>query len=206
MALEGGRARQPTGSLRTVPAGARLYRAGAPAHALYAIRQGMLKSVRVSEDGDEQVLALHTPGEALGLEAFASGVYACDVVALQPVVCCELPLPPLGDQNTRVRELSVAIVRLLSRAVAPRPHLERGSARERVKAFLLDLAHRLERRGLDGRQFALGLSRQELASLLDARIETVSRTMQQLNREHAIRVRRGSVRLLSLGAEAADGR
>jgi CRP/FNR family transcriptional regulator len=205
IALERGRVRQPSGALRTVAPGAPLFRAGTPAHSLYAVRQGLLKTVRVSLEGDEHVLAVHTPGEVLGLEAFGRGVYACDAIALQSVVCCELPLPQIAEQGARVRELGAAIVRLLSQAAEPRLHLERGSARQRVTAFLLDLAQRLERRGLDGRQFALGLSRQEIADLLDTRIETVSRTMQQMNRERAIRVRGGSVSLLSLADAVSAG-
>ena len=68
-----------------------MFRAGDPAHSLYAVRQGLLKTVHVNADGDEQILALNTPGEVLGLEAFSAGTYANDVIALQAVVCCELP-------------------------------------------------------------------------------------------------------------------
>ncbi|HKE93455.1 MAG TPA: helix-turn-helix domain-containing protein, partial [Povalibacter sp.] len=53
-------------------------------------------------------------------------------------------------------------------------------------------------RDLDGHGFTLGLSRQEIAELLDTRIETVSRVMQQLHREQAIRVRGNRVNLLTL--------
>lgn len=198
IAFEGGRSRQPTGALRTVRRGAPLFRAGAPAHSLYAVRQGMLKTVQVSADGDEHILALHTPGEVLGLEAFGMGTYASDAIALQPAVCCELPLPLLGEYGTRAHEIGSALVRLLSRATASHVNPTRGSIRRRVTIFLLDLAARLERRGLDGNQFTLGLSRQEIADFLDTRIETVSRMMQQLNREHAIRVRGSKVSLLAL--------
>jgi CRP/FNR family transcriptional regulator, anaerobic regulatory protein len=210
IAFDGGRGRQPTGALRAVRAGAPLFRAGAPAHSLYAVRQGMLKTVCVSADGDEHILALNTPGDVLGLEAFSTGTYASDAIALQPVVCCELPLRLFGEHGMRVGELAAALVRLLSRAVAPRFNPARGSIRQRLTNFLLDLGARLEDRGLDGRQFALGLSRQEIADLLDTRIETVSRMMQQLNREQAIRVRGSRVSLLALTAVhespgAADG-
>lgn len=158
----------------------------------------MLKSVRITAQGEERILAIHTPGEVLGLEAFGLGRYAYDAVALQTSVCCELPLPLFGDPSTRIRELSAALVRLLSRALEPRLHPARGSVRQRVTTFLLDLAQRLEQRGLDSHRFWLGLSRQELAELLDARIETVSRMMQRLNRERAISIRGNSVSLLAL--------
>src|SRR5262245_33751504 len=67
LAFDAGRSRQSTGALRAVDAGAALFRAGDPAHAVYAVRQGLLKTVRVTADGEEQILSLNTPGEVLGL-------------------------------------------------------------------------------------------------------------------------------------------
>lgn len=198
MALEAGPRGQPTGALRALPAGAPLFRMGTPAHSIFAVRQGMLKKVHVSVDGEETVLGIHTPGELLGLEAFGVRSYAYDAIALQPVVCCELSLPVLSEQSTRVRELGAALFRLLGHAAEPRFPLARGTVRQRVTAYLLDLARRLERHGLDTHRFSIGLSRQELADLLDTRIETISRMIQRLNREHAIHVHGSSVSLLSL--------
>ncbi len=204
IAFENARTRHSAGAMRTVPAGTALFRAGDPANSLFAIRQGMLKSVHVNVEGDERVLAIHIPGDVLGQEAFGLGRYSFDAIALQPVVCCELSLPFLGHQGMRSQELGMALVRLLSRAAVPQLHPERGSARERVTAFLLDLAQRLQRRGFDGRRFSLGLSRQELADLLDTRLETVSRTVQRLHRERAIRINGASVQMLSLAADVND--
>lgn len=202
IALEPGRTRGSTGTLRTIEPGASLFRTGAPGVAIYAVRQGLLKSVRVTAEGEERVLGIHAPGDVLGLEAFGLRTYAYDAIALQPVVCCELRLSTLIEESTRVRELGAALVQLLSRATEPRLQLAYGSIRQRVTAFILDLAQRLERRGLEFRQFTVGLSRQELAALLDTRIETVSRMMQRLNREGAIEVAGSSVRLLTLARES----
>lgn len=194
-----GRSRQSTGTLRSVPAGTHLYRAGDPAHMLYAVRQGMLKTVHLGADGAEQILALNIPGEVLGLEAFSSAVYASDVIALQPAVCCELPL----QRVQHVYGPESALVQLLSRAASPRPNPARGSIRQRVTRFLVELAARLTSRGLDGRQFALGLSRGEIANLLDTRIETVSRVMRKLHREGVIQVHGNQVRVLELSQDDA---
>jgi len=202
MALEAGPRGQPTGALRSIPTGAPLFRMGTPAHSIFAVRQGMLKNVHVSVDGEETVLAVHTPGELVGLEAFGVRSYAYDAIALQPVVCCELSLPTLSEQSTRVRELAAALFRVLGHAAEPRSPLARGTARQRVTAYLLDLARRLEAHGVDTRRFSIGLSRQELADLLDTRIETVSRMIQRLHREHAIHVQGSSVSLLSLAPMA----
>lgn len=204
MALDAGPRGQSTGALRIVDAGAPLFRMGTPAYSIYAVRQGMLKSVRVSADGEETILGIHTPGELLGLEAFARHRYAYDAIALQPVVCCELSLPVLSEQSTRMRKLGTALLRILSRGTEPSSHLARGTVRQRVTAFLLDLAQRLERHGLTSRRFSVGLSRQELAELLDTRVETVSRMVQLLHREQAIRARGGSITLLSLGVSVSN--
>jgi CRP/FNR family transcriptional regulator len=197
-ALGENRGVQRTGALRTLRAGTRLYRAGEPAHSLFAVRQGMLKSVDVGTDGEERIVAVNTPGDVLGTEVFAKRVFSHDVVAVQPVVCCELPLSLLSDQYPRVRELAAALINLLSRISAPRPALARGSMRNRVAGFILDLARRFEQRGLDGRSFSLGMTRQEIANLLDTRIETVSRMIQKLNRERQIEITGQQVTLLSL--------
>jgi CRP-like cAMP-binding protein len=140
VALEAGPKGQPTGALRTLQTGAPLFRAGAPAQSIYAIRQGMLKSVRVTEDGEERVLGTHTPGELLGLEGFGLRGYAYDAIALQPTVCCELPLRLFGEQSARVHALGTAFFRILSCATEPHSPLARGTVRQRVTAFLLDLS------------------------------------------------------------------
>jgi CRP/FNR family transcriptional regulator, anaerobic regulatory protein len=200
MAFDRGQGRKAVGALRAVRPGAPLYRAGARADALYAVRQGMLKRVQVSAEGEEHILGVVLPGDVVGLEAFSMETYASDVIAVQPAICCELALPMLGEEGARVRELSAAIIRLLSRATAPGVDHARGPVRARVTGLLLALASRLERRGLDGREFSLGLSRREIADLLDTRIETVSRMMQALHREKSIRVRGNQVSLLKLAA------
>lgn len=161
----------------------------------------MLKTVHLDTNGNEQILALNTPGDVLGLEAFSTGAFANDVIALQTVVCCEMPLRQLDEHRTRFREFGAALVRLLSKSIAPRPHPARGSVRQRLTTFLLDLSARLQQRGLDGRQFTLGLSRREIADLLDTRIETISRMMQELHRENVIRVRGKKIRMLALAQE-----
>lgn len=198
IAYDGGRPRQPTGALRAIRSGAALYRAGAPAHALFAIRQGTIKLTRVTREGDECIISFHTPGEVLGLEAFSQASYACDAIALEAVQVCELPLPRLNDCPAQAVELAAELVRLLSRTTALPREFARGSARERVTNFLLDLSRRLASRGLDPMRIKLSMSRLEIANLLDTRIETVSRVLQQLHREQAILVRGNRVRLLTL--------
>jgi CRP/FNR family transcriptional regulator len=197
IAYEDARTRRASGALRKVPAGRALFRAGTAASMLFAIRQGTVKLTRVTPEGDERIESFHLPGEVLGLEAFDADVYAWDAVALDAVQCCELPVPLLHSFTPQTAAMASELVRLFSKGVA-RTHLARGSARQRVINFLLDLSQRLSARGLDGSNIELSMSRSEMANLLDSRIETVSRILQQLHREQLIRVRGSKVQIGTL--------
>jgi CRP/FNR family transcriptional regulator, anaerobic regulatory protein len=187
-ALKDTRSRSAAGSLRKVAAGKALFRAGTPATALFAIRQGTVKLARITTEGDERVESFHVPGDVLGLEAFSAEAYACDAIALDTVQYCELPLPSLESSEPRTAAIASELVRLLSKGMS-RTHLARGTIRHRVTNFLQDLSKRLSQRGLDGTHLKLAMSRLEIANLLDTRIETVSRVLQQLHRERAIQIR-----------------
>ncbi|MCB1623519.1 MAG: Crp/Fnr family transcriptional regulator [Pseudomonadales bacterium] len=195
---ESGELQRAGSAPRTLPIGARLFRAGEAAHSLFAVRQGMLKTVDVGLDGEEHVVAVNMPGDALGTEAFGERIYAYDVVAVQPVVYCKLPLSLLSTQFARVHDLANALINLLSRSSVLRVPPVRGTVHQRVVALMLDLSRRLEQSGFDGRRFSLGMTRQEIASLLGTRIETVSRTIQKMHRAKEIAIDGQQVTLLSL--------
>jgi CRP/FNR family transcriptional regulator len=134
----------------------------------------------------------------LGTEAFGKRIYVHDVVAVQPVAYCKLPLSLLSTQYARVNELAIALINMLSRASVRRAPPVRGTIHQRVAALILELSRRFEQSGADGRRFSLGMTRQEIASLLGTRIETVSRTLQKMHREKEIEVAGQQVTLLSL--------
>src|SRR5579862_6709655 len=77
---------------REVRIGARLISAGARLDELYVVRSGSAKSCGVMRDGEEYVRAFHLPGEVAGLEAFAGDCHTCDVVALEPLRYCRIPM------------------------------------------------------------------------------------------------------------------
>lgn len=64
------------------------------------------------------------------------GTYSCDAIALEPVQCCELPLPLLNDRSSQTAEPATELVRPLS------------SAAERLKLNMsrLEIANLLDTR------------------------------------------------------------
>ena len=190
-----------------LPAGASLIRAGRQMQALYVIRSGSAKGYRITTQGEETVHAFYLPGEAVGLEAFAAGRHACEVVALEPVRYCMIPVRRLERLMEALPGLRREIVRLLSQAIedAQRRYTDIGyaGARERLAGFLVDLSRRLERRKLSPTQLRLSMSRRDIAHHLGLTLETVSRVLGAFKREGWIEVRLRHIKLLQPQALAS---
>ncbi len=170
--------------------------------ALYAIRSGSTKSYCLTTDGRERVRAFHLPGEVLGLEGFADGRHRCEVVALESVQYCRIPVEGLERLMETLPGLRREILRLLGRSLedAQRLHADLGmtDARGRIARFLVDLSQRLECRGLSPTQFRLSMSRGDIAHHLGLTIETVSRVLGALQREGSLEVQARYIKLSNL--------
>ncbi len=188
--------RLPTGRFRSVRAGEVLYRAGARAESLFAIRKGMLKRTALDRNNRMRLLAIHVPGDALGIEGLDCGSYANDTTALTPTICCELPREAFSKENlVRVPELSFALDRLRNRLQAPGRDLTCGSLAQRAKLFYCDLAQRLLERGSNPRRLAIEITREEMGSLFGRGVDSLRRALKRLSREGVIQLDGTTVRL-----------
>jgi CRP/FNR family transcriptional regulator, anaerobic regulatory protein len=185
---------------RELAAGASLIRAGMPMHALYVVRSGSAKSYCLTANGDERVRGFHLPGEVVGLEGFAAGHHVCEVVALEPLRCCRIPVASLERLMETLPGLRREIMRLLGQSLEDAQHrcaeLGATDARVRIARFLVDLSGRLERRGLSATQFRLSMSRTDIARHLGLRLETVSRVLSALSREGSLKIKARYIKLL----------
>jgi len=181
-----------------------LYRAGAPFSALYAVRIGTFKALRLAEDGREQITGYYMAGDIVGLEGIGEECHGCEAIALEDSEACPLPFAKLDEMARREPLLRRNLYRLIS------PDLARGQemmlllgsmhAEERLAAFLLDLAERFRSRGYSASEFVLRMTREEIASYLGLQLETVSRVFSRLQEEGVIQVQGRAVKLLDLAA------
>lgn len=192
---------------RELRAGARLMRAGARMDALYVVRGGSAKSCGVMSDGEEYVRAFHLPGEVAGLEGFAQGCHTCEVVALEPLRYCRIPIGRLERMMETLPGLRREMLRLLAQALeeARRAHTEMNmiDARGRLAGFLVDLSRRLEWRNLSPTHLRLSMSRRDIARHLGLTLETVSRSLGAFRRAGWVEVRARYIKLLRPDALAA---
>lgn len=203
---------------RPVARGERLFRLGDPLTAVFIARDGAFKSVSISEDGEEQVLGFHLPGELIGLDALGTGEHRCEGVALTAANVCEVPYDQLSAVAAQVPSLQQQLFRVIGQSVdRDQDHLGilvRRQANERIALFLHSIGERYRNVGQSDRQFQLPMSREDIARFLGLALETVSRGFTRLQDDGVIDVTGRRVEIVNVtellrlahGTESGDGK
>jgi CRP/FNR family transcriptional regulator len=185
---------------RPIVRGEHLFRSGDHFQSLYAVRSGSLKTYTTSEDGQEQVMGFHLPGELVGLDAIADGNHPLSAKALETTSVCEIPFPDLTSLSSQLPSLQHQLLRVMSQEIRDDEQnmvvLGQKSAEERLAAFLISLSNRFNRRGFSPYQFNLSMSRGDIGNYLGLALETVSRLFTRFQSEGLLRVDRKHIELL----------
>ena len=173
-----------------VAAGTRIYTAGSPFSAIHAVRFGAVKTVEFDNNGDEQVLSFHLPGEFFGLTAIHAERYVNTAITLQRTAVCSLSYQGLSRVADESPPLRRQLMRLMSGAILT----EQGayaamaghSAPARLAFVLLSLRLRMAGSRPLPDTIHLPMSRAELGSSIGLTPETTSRMFGYLRREGLI--------------------
>jgi CRP-like cAMP-binding protein len=177
----------PLGIVLRHAAGEEIFGEGEPADFVYQVKSGVVRTYRILGDGRRQICEFHLAGEFIGLEAgvehrtTAEGVCDVTVVAVRRSALASLAASDLPFAG-KLWELAVKGMRQNQNHASM---LARLGAVERVAAFLLDFAQRVEAQG----EIDLPMSRQDIADYLGLTIHTVSRTLSQLQSQGLIDAR-----------------
>jgi CRP/FNR family transcriptional regulator, nitrogen fixation regulation protein len=149
---------------------------------VYKVVSGAVRSFRLLSDGRRQITHFYLPGDVFGVEfgdARRTGAEALSDAVV--IVSRRSALAADVDQSMRLWRQAL---RELQRSEDHALTLGRRSATERVVSFLLDLADRLDASDA----FDLPMTRQDIADYLGLTIETVSRTLTQLQADRLIQL------------------
>src|ERR1044071_7716693 len=178
-----------------------IYGENEPADYLYKVVSGAVRTYRVLADGRRQSGAFYLPGDMFGLEVGEEHSFSAETVSDAKVLVVKRSalLALATRDNDIARELWTMTGRELRRT---QDHilLLIKTAKERVVGFLLEMAERAS----CATQFDLPMSRQDIADYLGLTIETVSRTLTDLENTAAIEL--PSSRRIVLRNRAALGR
>jgi CRP/FNR family transcriptional regulator len=187
-----------------------LFHSGDSLNSLYAIRSGSVKTFSLTDDGQEQILGFHLPGELLGLDAIHDQVHHCSGRALETTSICEVPFEELEELASHIPGLQQQLFRLMSKELQSDESfmmvLGKKTSEERLSNFLLNLSMRFKQRGFSGSEFNLSMSRNDIANYLGLAVETVSRLFTRFQNAGLIEVNRKLITITDMdGLKALAG-
>jgi CRP-like cAMP-binding protein len=155
-----------------------------PAEYVYQVVRGAVRTYKLLSDGRRQIGAFYLPGDVFGLEAGAQHRLTAEAVSDSSVLVMKRSavIALAGRDANLAQELWALTARELEQVQGLMLMLGRKTAQERVAGFLLEMAAR----GRDTQTVELPMSRQDIADYLGLTIETVSRTIGQLEERSAI--------------------
>ncbi|WP_100641355.1 fumarate/nitrate reduction transcriptional regulator Fnr [Alteromonas facilis] len=170
----------------------KLISAGDPFHSLFAVRSGSFKSFISDEDGEEQVIGFHFPGDIIGFDALRENTHKSFCQALETAMVCELPYETLDEMSAKFPKLRKQIMSFMS-AEIKHDHdlmmlLNKRTAEERLMYFIAHLSQRFEERGFSPKQFNLTMTRNDIGNYLGLTVETISRLLTRFQKEGVISV------------------
>ncbi len=190
---------------RTYKAGEMFIGETDPAHAFYVVITGQVKLYKSSPEGKEQTLYLLGPGDPFGMcTAFAIDSFPVNAMALEESGILLIPGQIMEAIATQEPRLLMNIIQVLSdRLKESMTLIESLSLKEipeRLASFLL---HALTRDGEQGmNQLELTITQRELAKILGATPEALSRAIRKMSNAGILAMDGRSIRILD--REALD--
>lgn len=156
---------------------------------IYCVRSGYVLLWRIDAFGNETAFGLVGPGENMGYRSlFAEERHAATARALTPCQVCLMPGATVNQLIDAKPALARRFLHMVARDRGPTyALLLRGQhvpLRVRLIHLLLVLKERFARTGKDGQLvIELPLSRQDIAAMVGARPETITRALRELEEE-----------------------
>ena len=148
-----------------------------------------------NEEGKEFIQKIIEPGECFGeLPLFDDGPYAADAVAIVPSVVIRLPKATFLDFIKRNPEIHFQFSRLLAQRVRYDFNLLKSFAFENPENrihTLLSMYKNMDSKTRGPKQ--IHLTRQQIANMTGLRVETVIRTIRQMNQKGLLMIDQGKV-------------
>ncbi len=157
---------------------------GEPADYAYKVLSGVVRTMRVLDDGRRQISAFYFPGDVFGVESAEEHSNSAEAVTNAEVALVRQSalLKQTEENSAAACGMWAVTSRELKRARSHLVLLGRQTAAERVANFLVQMSDQQE----SSRSISLPMSRTDIADYLGLTIETVSRTLSQLERKGAI--------------------
>ncbi|TXH31796.1 MAG: cyclic nucleotide-binding domain-containing protein [Rhodospirillaceae bacterium] len=171
--------------LLSFKANAEIYAEGDTTKVFYRVMSGIIRTCRFLADGRRQIEAFYSAGDIFGLDIEESRGFSAEAVT--DCVVRSYQQIKIADSSDGVAVHQQLFCYAMNRLVKAQEHamlLSRRSALEKVAAFLVEWSKRSKQQGM----VTLAMTRNDIADYLGLTIETVSRTLTQLDKKNLIGV------------------
>jgi CRP/FNR family transcriptional regulator len=180
-----------------------------PIRAFYVVITGRLKLSKSSPEGREQTLSLLGPGDPFGLcTAFATDSFPASAMSIEESVVMIIPGEFMEAIARKEAALLLNIIQILSSRLKESMALIESLALKeipgRLSSFLL---HTLPRDAGEKNKLELSISQREMAKILGATPEALSRTLRKMSNDGILTVDGRMITILNRKAmeEMAEG-
>jgi len=172
-----------TGAAMPFARNSEIYGENEPSTYLYKVISGTVRTYKVLNDGRRQIGGFYVAGDMFGFESAPAHRFSAEAITSAKVLVIRRSIvAALAAHDCAVsRQLLALTERELARAQEHLMLLVK-TAQQRVAGFLLEMADRMPAHD----EVELPMSRQDIADYLGLTIETVSRTLTQLENAAAI--------------------
>jgi len=175
-----------------------VFRAGQTQRSIYLVHSGVFKTCLVANDGREKITGFRLRGDLLGLDSLGTAAHGCDAVSLDVGEVWELPCTQLRELGPQFQDqLTAMLAGEIRRDWNWMLAVSTLSAEQRVVAFVLDLATRLESLGFSPRQLQLRMTRSDVGNFLSLQLETVVRALSKLQSSGLIGIDGREIRIFN---------
>jgi CRP-like cAMP-binding protein len=195
------------GTRGTRARGDRLFRQGDPADSVLVLLSGKVKMSFTNSNGQDTLIRIHLPGSLLGLSALGSrGERELTATALEDITFSSIPKQSFMDFVAGDGELGLFLARLLIdrlRSLHSRLGDAPGSTVEqRLAHALIVLSHDQPSPRSARPELTVALTHEELASVVNARRQTVTEALGHFVKSGYIRVQKRRIVITDLDALA----
>jgi len=172
---------------RALIAGQTLFREGDRADYVYEVVSGVMRSTRVLENGQRQVISFGYPGDVIGFPRNGRYHTECDVISAGTVKMYRRDA--LHSCATDVGLHKFLTEAALEEIALMQDHflmLGRKTAKEKLASFLIALMNRAGTSLGEYKIIKLPMSRSDIADFLGLTTETVSRTVSEFRHKNII--------------------
>lgn len=163
----------------------------------YQVVEGKVKMNNYSDDGKEFIQEIFTAGRSFGEPPlFINEPYPANAIAITAGVVVQMKKNLFDEMLYKYPEVSIEINRSLARRLYYKSIMAPELSSQSPEKRLLKLLHYLkEQTPTTDKSFLVELSRQQLADLTGLRVETVIRTIKQLEKQDHLRIVEGKIYL-----------